>query len=90
MGKETRNAVEVNGLTKIFGADVAVNQISFSVKSGEIFGFLGPNGAGKTTIIRMLTGLLAPDAGDVRLDGIDIQGDSIKERQKLELLIEIE
>jgi ABC-2 type transport system ATP-binding protein len=55
--------LEVELLTKRFGATVAVNEITFRVEPGEIFGFLGPNGAGKTTTIRMLTGLLRPTAG---------------------------
>lgn len=89
MGKDARNAVEVNGLTKIFGSDVAVNHISFSVERGESFGFLGPNGAGKTTTIRMITGLLTPDAGDVCLDGIDIQRDPIKAKEKIGVIPEV-
>src|SRR4030067_2734237 len=63
-------AIEVEGLTKTYGQDqrkvkpvVAVDQISFQVWEGEIFGFLGPNGAGKTTTMRMLTGLSRPTAG---------------------------
>ena len=50
----------------------AVDEVNLSVKEGEIFGFLGPNGAGKTTTIRLLTGVLTPDTGTVRINGIDI------------------
>src|SRR4029077_9297977 len=64
--------LEVESLTKTFGATIAVNAISFRVEPGEIFGFLGPNGAGKTTTIRMLTGLLRPTAGRALLGGFDI------------------
>ncbi len=64
-------AIEVSGLAKRFGDVAAVEGVSFSVKSGEVFGFLGPNGAGKTTTINMLTGLARPDAGTVRVGGID-------------------
>jgi ABC-2 type transport system ATP-binding protein len=64
--------LDVESLTKRFGATVAVNAISFRVEPGEIFGFLGPNGAGKTTTIRMLTGLLRPTAGRALLGGFDI------------------
>ncbi len=63
--------VEVSHLTVQFGDFKAVNDVSFTVGAGEIFGFLGANGAGKTTTIRVLCGLLKPTAGDVRLAGID-------------------
>jgi len=59
-------------LTKRFGARVAVSDVSFDVRAGEVFGFLGPNGAGKTTTIRMLVGLARPDAGRVRIRGLDL------------------
>ncbi|MCX5787696.1 MAG: ATP-binding cassette domain-containing protein [Elusimicrobia bacterium] len=63
--------IEVEGLTKSFGDFRAVDGISFSVPAGAIFGFLGPNGAGKTTTIKMLTTILSPDAGTMRVDGHD-------------------
>ncbi len=65
------NIIEVKELSKAFDGTIAVDDISFSIKSGELFGFLGPNGAGKTTTINMLTGLARPDAGSIRLSGID-------------------
>src|SRR3972149_7642652 len=65
-------AVEVDGLTRRFGAFVAVDNMSFKVKKGEIFGFLGPNGAGKSTTIRMLCGLLAPTSGKALVGGYDV------------------
>lgn len=64
-------AFEVSQLTKHYGDVVAVNDISFSVRQGELFGFLGPNGAGKTTTINMLTGLARLDAGTITIGGID-------------------
>ncbi len=64
-------AVEVSNLTKRYGDVLAVNDISFSVGKGELFGFLGPNGAGKTTTINMLTGLARLDAGKIRISGIE-------------------
>ena len=64
-------AIEVSNLTKRYGEVLAVNDISFSVKKGELFGFLGPNGAGKTTTINMLTGLARLDAGMINISGID-------------------
>lgn len=64
-------AFEVKTLTKRYGEVVAVNNISFSVEQGELFGFLGPNGAGKTTTINMLTGLARLDEGTIHIGGID-------------------
>ena len=63
--------IEVRNLTKRFDDVVAVRDISFRVKRGEIFAFLGPNGAGKTTTVNMLTTLLAPTSGMIRIDGLD-------------------
>ncbi len=65
-------AVDVSNLRRVFGKFVAVNDISFSVQRGEIFGFLGPNGAGKSTTIRMLCGLLKPTGGSGTVAGFDI------------------
>jgi ABC-2 type transport system ATP-binding protein len=63
--------IQVANLTKHYGEVLAVNDISFSVRQGELFGFLGPNGAGKTTTINMLTGLARLDAGKIRISGIE-------------------
>jgi len=63
--------IEVENLTKKFNDFVAVNNISFSIQKGEIFAFLGPNGAGKTTTIRMLTTLLKPTSGKIKINGYD-------------------
>ncbi|MFC6176567.1 ATP-binding cassette domain-containing protein [Companilactobacillus huachuanensis] len=65
------NAIEVSHLTKKFGDKIAVNDISFNVKQGEVFGLLGPNGAGKTTALRMMTTLLKPNSGQVKIFGHD-------------------
>jgi len=70
------NAIEVNNLTKKFGDFISVNNISFSVKEGEIFGFLGANGAGKSTTIRMLCGILSPTSGDAFVGGFSITNES--------------
>jgi len=69
------NAIEVRGLTRRFGAFVAVDRVTFDVGRGEIFGFLGSNGAGKSTTIRMLCGLLRPSEGTASVDGIDVGRD---------------
>jgi ABC-2 type transport system ATP-binding protein len=68
---EAGNSIEVAGLSKSFGDLKAVDDITFSVKRGEIFAFLGPNGAGKSTTIKMLTTLLRPSGGTIRINGHD-------------------
>ncbi len=74
-------AVTVKNLTRVFGDFTAVDNISFTVPKGEIFGFLGPNGAGKSTTIRMLCGLLSPSSGKGQVAGLDIftRAESIKQ-----------
>lgn len=62
-------------MTKTFGANVAVDDVSFTVAAGSFFGICGPNGAGKTTLLRMMTGLLQPDAGEVAIVGHDVWTD---------------
>ena len=69
----TTYAIQAEGLTKRFGAFIAVNAISFQVGQGEIFGFLGANGAGKTTAMRMLCGLSRPSAGQARVAGFVVR-----------------
>ena len=69
------NAIEVRHLTRRFGDFVAVNDVSFEVRTGEIVGFLGSNGAGKSTTIRMLCGLLRPTAGTALVGGVDVNDD---------------
>ncbi len=76
-------AIEVDRLTRRFGDFTAVDDVTFAVRTGEIFGFLGPNGAGKTTTIKMLTGLLAPTSGGGRVAGLDIVGDAAAIRRRI-------
>lgn len=71
MSSDNRAVIEVSGLSKRYGEVLAVDDISFEVSVGELFGFLGPNGAGKTTTINLLTGLARSAAGTIRIDGID-------------------
>ena len=70
------NVVEVEGLTKRFGTKTVVDGVSLTIREGEIMGFLGPNGAGKTTTIRLICGLLVPDAGHGRVLGHDVVSES--------------
>jgi sodium transport system ATP-binding protein len=78
--------IEVRDLHKAFGAVKAVDGISFSARDGEITGLLGPNGAGKTTALRMLYTLMAPDRGQVLVDGIDAATDALAVRRRLGVL----
>ncbi len=80
--------IDVERLTKRYPAATAVDEISFSVQKGEIVGFLGPNGAGKTTTLRMLTGFLPPTSGTVRVDGYDVERDSMAVRRRIGYLPE--
>ncbi|MFP4624212.1 MAG: ABC transporter ATP-binding protein [Gemmatimonadota bacterium] len=74
-------AIEARGLTRRFGDFTAVDDVSFHVDEGEIFGFLGPNGAGKTTTIKLLIGLLPPSAGTARVAGLDVAaGGALRQR----------
>ena len=75
MSTETRAQIlEVAGLRRAFGGLVAVNDLGFEVAQGEIMGLLGPNGSGKTTALNLMSGVLRPDAGSIRLMGKDISG----------------
>jgi len=69
------NIIQVNDLRKSYGDLKAVDGVSFSVGSGEVFGILGPNGAGKTTTVEILEGMRAPDSGTATVSGIDVQKD---------------
>jgi len=78
--------IEASGLSKRFGAVDAVIDASFGARDGQITGLLGPNGAGKSTCLRMLYGVLTPDAGSARIDGIDIRGETSAARAHLGVL----
>ena len=76
-----KDAVILKDLTKKFGDLIAVNNVTLSVKKGELFGLLGPNGSGKTTMIKMLTGQIKPTSGDITVLSIDAQKNPIKTRE---------
>jgi ABC-2 type transport system ATP-binding protein len=81
-------SIEVKNLTKIYGEQKAVNDISFSLNKGEIVGFLGPNGAGKSTTMKIIAGYLKPDAGSAKVAGIDVSADPIAVKKKIGYLPE--
>ncbi|HWI89700.1 MAG TPA: gliding motility-associated ABC transporter ATP-binding subunit GldA [Flavisolibacter sp.] len=80
--------VEVRNLTKIYGEQKAVNNISFSIDKGEIVGFLGPNGAGKSTTMKMITGYLEPSVGDINVNGVDVKRSPLDAKKKIGYLPE--
>lgn len=75
--------IEVCGLTKIYGERAAVSDVTFTVERGDILGFLGPNGAGKSTTMKMITGLVAPSRGTVRVAGHDAGRESLEARRQI-------
>jgi ABC-2 type transport system ATP-binding protein len=81
-------SIEAKGLIKSYGEQKAVNQVSFSVGKGEIVGFLGPNGAGKSTTMKMITGYLEPDAGDISVCGISVKDHPLEIKKKIGYLPE--
>ena len=82
------DAIVVEGLSKVFRRQTAVDHISFRVERGRFFGFLGPNGAGKSTTIRMLTGLLRPTAGDALIEGVRLSEDLLGVKRRIGVLTE--
>jgi ABC-2 type transport system ATP-binding protein len=81
-------SIEVSHLTKFYGEQAAVNDISFSVGKGEIVGFLGPNGAGKSTTMKIITGFIPSTSGEVKVCGIPVDIDSLETRKKIGYLPE--
>jgi ABC-2 type transport system ATP-binding protein len=81
-------SIQVSGLSRMFGTQKAVDNISFRLNRGEIVGFLGPNGAGKSTTMRMLTGYLEPDSGTATVAGIDVQKEPLAAKKKIGYLPE--
>ncbi|WP_321507523.1 ABC transporter ATP-binding protein [uncultured Methanoregula sp.] len=82
------DAIVARNLKKSFGPVTAVDDVSIAIPEGGIFGFLGPNGAGKTTTIRMITGVLIPDAGSVRVLGTDVQEEPLTAKMKMGVIPE--
>ena len=78
--------IEVTGLTKLYDQFVAVNDLSLSVRPGEVLGLVGPNGAGKTTTLRCLAGIIPPTRGTVRICGVDIHADAVTAKRQIAFL----
>jgi ABC-2 type transport system ATP-binding protein len=75
--------IEINNISKSYNGKIkAVDNLNLTIPNGEIFGFLGPNGAGKTTTIKMITGILNPDSGDIKINGMSIKDDAIKAKKQ--------
>jgi len=81
-------SITVKNLTRIYGEQRAVDDISFSIQQGEIVGFLGPNGAGKSTTMKMITGYLEPSAGDIHVSGVDVKKAPLEAKKKIGYLPE--
>lgn len=81
-------SIEAQSITKSYGSQLALNQVSFSANKGEIIGFLGPNGAGKSTMMKILTGYILPDEGAVSVAGIDVLSNPIQSQLKVGYLPE--
>jgi ABC-2 type transport system ATP-binding protein len=81
-------SITVKNLTRVYGEQKAVNDISFSIQQGEIVGFLGPNGAGKSTTMKMITGYLEPSAGNITVSGIDVKKEPLLAKMKIGYLPE--
>lgn len=81
-------SIEVINVSKFYGKQKALDNVSFKVEKGEIFGFLGPNGAGKTTMMKIIMGIIPPNEGDVRVNGLDILNESIEVRKQIGYLPE--
>jgi ABC-2 type transport system ATP-binding protein len=73
----------VDGFTKAYGDHIVVHDLSFTLSDGEVFGLLGPNGSGKTTTIQGITGLVTPDEGEIRIDGIDVTDDPMAAKRMM-------
>lgn len=89
MKQTGKKMIEAKSLCKSYGSRMAIDEVSFHIKSGEIVGFLGPNGAGKTTTMKILTGYMAPNKGEVELNGLNVSQFPLQTKKKFGYLPEI-
>ena len=82
-------SIQVEQVVKVYGEQVAVDHISFTIGKGEVVGFLGPNGAGKSTTMKMLTGFLKPDGGNIAVCGLPVVGEALETKKKIGYLPEL-
>ncbi|NQU34870.1 MAG: gliding motility-associated ABC transporter ATP-binding subunit GldA [Bacteroidetes bacterium] len=82
------STVEINGITKYYGQQKALDNVSLSIKKGEVVGLLGPNGAGKSTLMKIITSFVPPSSGTVKIDGFDVQENSLEIRRRIGYLPE--
>ena len=75
--------IEAKGICKAYGPILALEDVSFQVDAGEVVGLLGPNGAGKTTLMKVLTGYLQPDEGEVLIDDLDVMTDTLAVQERI-------
>ena len=75
--------IKIDKVTKMYGQNVAVKNVSFEVEKGEILGFLGPNGAGKTTMMRVITGFFPPTVGNVFVDGHSVVSEPLEVKKRI-------
>lgn len=78
----------ISGLTKTYGSQKALDNVSFSIESGEVVGLLGPNGAGKSTLMKSVTGAIYPNSGEIRIDEFDVIKQSVQTKNKIGFLAE--
>lgn len=81
-------SIQVSNLTKIYGEQKAIDNISFEIKTGEIVGFVGPNGAGKSTTMKILTGFIPPSSGEAKINNLDLHEHSLEIRKNIGYLPE--
>ena len=75
--------IKIDNLTKKYNDQFAVKSLSLDIDEGNVLGFLGPNGAGKTTTMKMITGFISPDTGDVKVDGLSVKDNSYAVRESI-------
>ena len=86
--RDVKPTVKLEGVTKVIGKKTIIDNISFEIQPGEVFGFLGPNGAGKTTTIRMLVGLIKPTSGKITVCDFDVRKQFVQAMERIGSIVE--